>query len=163
VIYLDCSEKAAGRTKMELWRAPAVGQAFASFARLDIPCVSVGMGRADSLIAGLPSNHSSSSPAAPPRRLLGCVRDRLALGHYSPRTAEAYVGWIRRFILFNGRRHPSEMGAAEVSAFFSNLATERKVCASTQNQALAALLFLYADVLGRKLELASARVARSCA
>jgi len=59
---------------------------------------------------------------------------------------------LRRFILFHGRRHPSEMGAAEVSAFLSNLATVGKVSASTQNQALAALLFLYADVLGHKLE-----------
>lgn len=110
------------------------------------------MGRAAEWTAVLPPNRPSSPPAAPPRRLLDRVRDRLALGHYSPRTMEAYVGWIRRFILFHGRRHPSEMGAAEMSAFLSSLATDGKVSASTQNQALAALLFLYADVLGRKLE-----------
>jgi hypothetical protein len=81
------------------------------------------------------------------RRLLERVRDALALRHYSPRTAEAYVAWIKRFILFHQRRHPSEMGAAEVTAFLSGLATERCVSASTQNQALAALLFLYSTVL----------------
>lgn len=110
------------------------------------------MPRAEGLVAVLPPNRSSPPPAAPPRRLLDRVRDRLAMGHYSPRTVDAYVGWIRRFILFHGRRHPAEMGAAEVSAFLSSLATVGKVSASTQNQALAALLFLYADVLGRKLE-----------
>jgi integron integrase len=110
------------------------------------------MRRAEPLVAVLPPNRSSPSPVTPPRRLLDRVRDQLAMGHYSPRTVDAYVGWIRRFILFHGRRHPSEMGAPEVSAFLSNLATVGKVSASTQNQALAALLFLYADVLGRKLE-----------
>ena len=64
----------------------------------------------------------------------------------------AYVGWIRRFLLFHGPRHPSEMGQAEVTAFLSHLATDRGVSAATQNQALSALLFLYRDVYGRVLE-----------
>ena len=72
--------------------------------------------------------------------------------HYSPRTADAYVGWIRRFIIFHDRRHPSELGLASVEAFLSNLATVGAVSASTQNQALSAILFLYSEVLGRDLE-----------
>jgi integrase len=70
----------------------------------------------------------------------------------SPRTEEAYVTWIRQFILFHGKRHPDDMGEPEVSAFLTMLAVERHVSASTQNQALAGLLFLYKDVLGRKLD-----------
>jgi integron integrase len=69
----------------------------------------------------------------------------------SPRTEAAYVGWIRRFILFHEKRHPHTMGEADVAAFLSSLADSRGVSASTQNQALAALLFLYEHVLGRKL------------
>ena len=83
-----------------------------------------------------------------PPRLLDAVRARLELRHASPRTIEAYTSWIRRFVLFSGRRHPREMGEREVTAFLSHLATARRVAASTQNQALAALLFLYGDVLG---------------
>jgi len=71
------------------------------------------------------------------------------LRHLSCRTEKAYVGWIRRFILFHAKRHPIEMGPAEITRFLSALATERNVSASTQNQALAALLFLYRDVLDR--------------
>lgn len=67
--------------------------------------------------------------------------------HFSPRTEEAYWGWIVRFILFHKKRHPKEMGASEISRFLSSLATERQVSASTQNQALAALIFLYRVVL----------------
>ncbi len=70
----------------------------------------------------------------------------------SPRTEEAYIGWIRRFILFHGKRHPDVMGEPEVTGFLSHLATHQHVSASTQNQALAALLFLYERVLGRELE-----------
>lgn len=68
--------------------------------------------------------------------------------HYSRRTEVAYVQWVRRFIHFHGKRHPRELGASHVTAFLSSLATDRRVAASTQNQALAALLFLYKDVLG---------------
>ena len=79
------------------------------------------------------------------------VRGALRSRHLSRRTEEAYTGWIRRFIIFQGKRHPRDMGESEVSAFLSNLATHRQVSASTQNQALAALLFLYKAVLGRPL------------
>ncbi len=90
----------------------------------------------------------TTSDAPRPTRLLDRVREALRARHYSIRTEEAYVGWIRRFILFNGMRHPKDMGDAEINAFLSHLALERHVAASTQNQALAALLFLYRDVLG---------------
>ncbi len=87
--------------------------------------------------------------AAP--RLLDQIRDRLRVAHYSLRTESAYVDWARRFILFHGKRHPREMGAGEVEAFLTHLAVERKVSSSTQNQAKAALLFLYRQVLGSEL------------
>ena len=83
--------------------------------------------------------------------MLERVRHALAVRHRSEKTADAYVGWVRRFILFHGRKHPAEMGKREVTAFLSSLATERDVSASTQNQALAALMFLYTDVLGQDL------------
>jgi integron integrase len=79
------------------------------------------------------------------------VRQALRLGHYSPRTEEVYVAWIRRYILFHGKRHPTTMGAADVTRFLTSLAVERDVSASTQNQALGALLFLYRHVLQRDL------------
>jgi len=85
-------------------------------------------------------------------RLLDRVREALRLRHYSLRTEEAYLHWIRRYIYFHEKRHPVEMGEAEVTAFLSYLAVERKVSASTQNQALSALLFLYGQVLQRKLD-----------
>ncbi len=90
-----------------------------------------------------------SSPAvtAPPK-LLVRLRDHLRTRHYSIRTETAYVDWARRFILFHGKRHPQEMGAAEVEAFLTHLAVDRHVSASTQNQAKAALLYLYKQVLG---------------
>ena len=86
-----------------------------------------------------------------PPRLLDQVRDRIRLKHYSIRTEETYVDWIRRFILFHGKRHPREMGAAEVEAFLTHLAVRGRVSASTQNQAKSALLFLYKEVLGEGL------------
>lgn len=89
--------------------------------------------------------------AAARRPLLTQLQDAIRVRGYSPRTAEAYEGWVRRFILFHGKRHPKDMGASEIEAFLSALATERKVAASTQNQALAALLFLYRHVLGVRL------------
>jgi integron integrase len=87
----------------------------------------------------------------PPPRLLDRVRAALRTRHCSPRTEKAYVAWIRRFILFHGKRHPSEMGAEEITRFLSALAVERNVAASTQNQALSALLFLYREVLAQTL------------
>ncbi len=87
--------------------------------------------------------------AAP--KLLDMVRARIRVKHYSLRTEDAYLHWIRRFIFFHGKRHPREMGGPEVEAFLSDLAVAGRVAASTQNQALSALLFLYRDVL--KVEL----------
>jgi len=81
------------------------------------------------------------------QRLMDKLREALRLRHYSLRTESAYGDWVRRFILFHGKRHPKEMGAQEVEAFLSHLATERNVSASTQNQAKSALLFLYKHVL----------------
>ena len=80
-------------------------------------------------------------------RLLDVVRDAIRRRHYSRRTEETYVHWIKRFIYFSGKRHPAGMGAAEVTAFLNYLARERNVAASTQNQALSALLFLYKEAL----------------
>ena len=85
---------------------------------------------------------------APKPRLLDRVRQAIATRHYSRRTEKAYVHWIKRCVFFHGKRHPVEMGAAEVSAFLTSLAVDSKVAASTQNQALSALLFLYREVLG---------------
>ncbi|HSS65737.1 MAG TPA: phage integrase N-terminal SAM-like domain-containing protein, partial [Gammaproteobacteria bacterium] len=82
---------------------------------------------------------------------LASVREAIRVRHFSLRTEEAYVGWIRRFILFQGKRHPREMGDAEVQAFLNHLAVRRGVSASTQSQALNALIFLYRHVLGRPL------------
>jgi len=84
----------------------------------------------------------------PPPRLLDRVREAIRVRHYAIRTEAAYTDWARRFILFHGKRHPLEMGAAEVEAFLTHLAVERQVASSTQNQAKAALLFLYKEVLG---------------
>ncbi len=81
-------------------------------------------------------------------RLLDQVRDRMRVKHYSLRTETSYVDWIKRLILFHGKRHPRDVGAAEVTAFLTHLAVQRNVAASTQNQALAAILFLYREVLG---------------
>ena len=89
----------------------------------------------------------SSSP-----RLLDRVRVAIRRLHYRIRTEDAYVAWAKRFILFHGKRHPNEMGEPEIVAFLNHLAVERNVAASTQNQALSALLFLYKVVLNRPLE-----------
>jgi integron integrase len=97
-------------------------------------------------------------------RLLDQLRDSLRVRHYALRTEQAYVDWVKRFIRYHGVRHPREMGAAEVEAFLSHLATERNCSASTQNQAKAALLFLYKETLGVELpwldEVVSARTRR---
>lgn len=93
---------------------------------------------------------SKVTPAAKPR-LLDEVRNVLRRNHYSYRTEETYIHWIKRFIYWSGKRHPVQMGEAEVTAFLTHLARERSVAAATQNQALAALLFLYAKVLGQTL------------
>jgi integron integrase len=85
---------------------------------------------------------------ARPKRLQQLVHEAIAVRHYSKRTEQAYWHWIKRFVLWSGKRHPREMGQAEVGAFLTWLATEGRVSASTQRQALAGILFLYKDVLG---------------
>ena len=91
---------------------------------------------------------SQDRPEAGQRRgLFAAARVMLRLRHYSPRTEEAYLGWIKRYVLFHHRRHPRTMGAPEMTAFLSSLASEGRVAAATQSQALAALLFLYREVL----------------
>jgi len=83
--------------------------------------------------------------------LLDRLRESLRVRHLSLRTEKAYIHWVRRYILFHGKRHPQEMGEAEVNAFLTHLAAEKQVSASTQIQALCALLFLYRTVLEREL------------
>ncbi|MDH3414273.1 MAG: integron integrase [Gammaproteobacteria bacterium] len=83
---------------------------------------------------------------------IASVREAIRVRHFSLRTEEAYVGWIRRFILFHRKRHPGDMGEAEVQAFLNHLAVRRSVSASTQSQALNALVFLYRHVVGRPLD-----------
>lgn len=93
-------------------------------------------------------------PTPPPVRSrppLAQVRDAIRVRHESPRTAEAYGTWVRRFVLLHGKRHPNELGAPKVEAFLSHLATEKHGSASTQNQELAALLFLDVHGLSRPL------------
>jgi site-specific recombinase XerD len=85
-------------------------------------------------------------------RLLDQVRNALRTRHYSPRTEDTYVDWIKRFILFHNKRHPEKLGARDISAFLTHLAVEKHVSASTRNQALASILFLYKVVLERELE-----------
>ena len=85
-------------------------------------------------------------------RLLDRVRTAIRLRHYSAKTEEAYTGWIKRYIVFHGKRHPEEMGASEIESFLSDLPVQRHVSASTQNQALAALLFLYKEVLSTQID-----------
>jgi integron integrase len=110
------------------------------------------------------SGNGSAENQPQPPRLLDRLRAEIRLRHYSLRTEEAYVGWVKRFILFHGKRHPKDLGVEEITQFLSWLASERQVSASTQNQAKAALLFLYAQVLKIDLpwlgEVVSARVRR---
>ncbi len=89
--------------------------------------------------------------AIPPVLLLDRVHERIRLKHYSIRTEQAYCDWIRRYVHFHGKRHPSSLGAAEVEAFLTSLAVNAHVAPSTQNQAKSALLFLYKEVLGTEL------------
>ena len=83
------------------------------------------------------------------RGLFAELRRALRVRHYSPRTEEVYVAWVRRYVRFHAGRHPRELGEAEIEAFLSGLAVDRRVTAATQNQALAAVVFLYREVLGR--------------
>lgn len=90
-------------------------------------------------------SHNAPNPVKP--KLLDRVREKIRTKHYSHRTEDTYCEWIKRFILFHHKRHPAEMGGDEVAAFLTHLAVNRNVAASTQNQALSALLFLYKEVL----------------
>ena len=104
--------------------------------------------------ARIPLSHLTGPPdPARKFRLLEQVRRGLRVRHYSRRTEIAYCAWVRRFVVFHGRRHPSLMGESEISAFLNQLATDGRVGASTQNQALHALLFLYRHILGREIGL----------
>lgn len=96
------------------------------------------------------SGNSSISSREP--RLLDRLREAIRRLHYSRRTEEAYIHWAKRFIYFHGKRHPAELGEAAVTAFLNYLASDRNVAASTQNQALSALLFLYKETLGKELD-----------
>jgi integron integrase len=98
-----------------------------------------------------PPASSSANPAPQKPRFLEQVSRAIRLRHFSHRTEEAYVMWARQFILYHGKRHPSEMGEEEVRAFLTHLAADRKSAASTQNQALNALVFLYREVVRRPL------------
>jgi integron integrase len=93
----------------------------------------------------------AASAESPKPKLLDRVRHAVRARHYSRRTEKAYVHWIKRYIFFHGKRHPAEMGAPEVTAFLTALAVRDRVAASTQNQALNALLFLYREILGVEL------------
>lgn len=106
---------------------------------------------ADGGYAGVLIVREAAPPGPPKLRLLDRVRVAIRARHYSRRTEKTYVAWIRRYILFHGKRHPADMGATEVSRFLTSLAVDGNVAASTQNQALSALLFLYRDVLDQDL------------
>ena len=99
-------------------------------------------------------------PASPPqeKKLLDQVSDAIRVKHYSYRTEQTYKDWIKRYILFHQKRHPKDMGADEIQAFITYLATEKQVSASTQNQALSAVIFLYRHVLQMDIALPSSVV-----
>jgi site-specific recombinase XerD len=91
---------------------------------------------------------NATPTTAQPPRLMACVRESMRVHRYALSTERTYCHWIKRFILFHGKRHPRDMGAAEVEGFLTHLATAENVAASTQNQALHAVLYLYKQVLG---------------
>jgi integron integrase len=100
----------------------------------------------------VPLSHLTGPPEPERRfRLMERLRNRLRTRHYSPKTEKAYCYWVRRFVLFHDRRHPETMGEREIALFLTHLATAGKVSASTQNQALQAILFLYRHVLSRRV------------
>jgi site-specific recombinase XerD len=97
------------------------------------------------------SGANQAPPISSKPKLLDQVHQAIRARHYSPKTEESYVHWIKRFIFFHNKRHPTEMGENEIGQFLSGLATDRHVSASTQNQALNAILFLYRDVLRKEI------------
>ena len=96
-------------------------------------------------------SHTATPVATPQPRLLAQMREALRSRHYSPRTEQSYCHWVKRFVLFHKLRHPSEMAEPEINAFLTHLPVQEQVSASTQNQALSALLFLYRHVLARPI------------
>lgn len=113
-----------------------------------VGCVGARRATLDSGRHAPPTIGAPGAPAHPgSTRLLDRVRNAIRLRQFSSRTEDAYVFWIRRFIVFHGKRHPSELGSPAVTTFLSDLAVRRQVSASTQNQAFSALLFLYREVL----------------
>ena len=94
---------------------------------------------------------TAGAPSSAKPKLLDQVRHAIRTRHYSYMTEKAYVGWIKRFIFFHNKRHPAQMAEAEIAQFLSSLASDSHVSASTQNQALNALLFLYHEVLGKEI------------
>ena len=104
----------------------------------------------DRIFANQPAPMASAPSSAKPK-LLDQVRQAIRTRHYSYMTEKAYVGWIKRFIFFHNKRHPAQMAEAEIAQFLSSLACDSHVSASTQNQALNALLFLYHEVLGKEI------------
>src|SRR6266498_1470472 len=94
-----------------------------------------------------------TSQPAQGKKILDQVSEAIRLKHYSYRTEQTYKEWIKRYILFHNKRHPNEMGAPEIQTFLSHLATEQNVAASTQNQALSAILFLYRNVLLKPVDI----------
>ena len=104
----------------------------------------------DRISASQPALTANASSSSAKPKLLDQVRKAIRTRHYSDKTEEAYVGWIKRFIFFHNKRHPAEIAEAEIARFLSSLATESNVSSSTQNQALNALLFLYKEVLDKK-------------
>ena len=94
---------------------------------------------------------AAAAAAANKPKLLDQVRNVIRRKHYSIRTEQAYIDWIKRFIIYHGKRHPGEMAEAEVAEFLTHLARDLNVAASTQNQALSALLFLYKEVLKHEI------------
>jgi len=86
-----------------------------------------------------------------PKKLLDQVRERIRLKNYSNKTEQAYLNWIKQYSIFHDKKHPQDMGAVEIEAFLTHLVVDRNVAASTQNQALSAILFLYREVLNKTI------------
>lgn len=97
-------------------------------------------------------NQPQNNPKKPEKKLLDQYREAIQVKQYSPRTAETYIDWVRQYILHHNKRHPKEMGANEINQFITHLVVERKIAASTQNQAISAILFLYRHVLHIQLD-----------
>jgi len=142
--------RSKGRTRASLTDSPCISRV--TLARVPRSCYGRRALTAAVAPFGYPTGSSATlavreanPPASRPPRLLDRVRQAIRIRHYSRRTEKAYVAWTRRYILFHGKRHPSEMGAAEMTQYLSSLATQGNVSASTQNQAPSALLFLYVD------------------